>query len=135
KREITLPPASALQPPEGFTPHKDRPQFQLAFLARMIFSCLVDADFVDTDAFYKKTSGENNLRDSEYPDLSELRPALDEHLSGFKPDTSVNALRADILRHVRKNAELEPGLFSLTVPTGGGKTLASLAFALDHAIR
>lgn len=46
---------------------------------------------------------------------------------------SVNRLRADILSHVRTQAEQAPGLFSLTVPTGGGKTLASLAFALDHA--
>ncbi|MBG0811747.1 hypothetical protein IY145_20555 [Methylosinus sp. H3A] len=50
-------------------------------------------------------------------------------------DTTVYALRAEIFAHVRKRAEMERGLFTLTVPTGGGKTLASLAFALDHAER
>jgi CRISPR-associated endonuclease/helicase Cas3 len=55
-------------------------------------------------------------------------------LATFRSDTEVNQLRAGILSHVRGQSAHEPGLFSLTVPTGGGKTLASLAFALDHAI-
>jgi CRISPR-associated endonuclease/helicase Cas3 len=135
QQEIELPPAGALKPPAKFKPHPDRQQFQLGFLARMIFSCLVDADFVDTEAFYKKVSGERNYRDGRYPELSELRAKLNQYLQQFKADTPVNELRAEILRQVRGNAALEPGLFSLTVPTGGGKTLASLAFALDHAIR
>src|SRR3546814_18455980 len=49
--------------------------------------------------------------------------------------TEVNRLREEILAHVRGRAGEETGLFTLTVPTGGGKTLASLAFALDHAQR
>jgi CRISPR-associated endonuclease/helicase Cas3 len=135
QQEIALPSADVLQPPAGFRPNVHRPQFQLAFLAKMIFSCLVDADFVDTEAFYKKINGEKNFRSGEYPSLIDLRGALDRYLCGFKPDTPVNELRANVLSHVRANAQLDPGLFSLTVPTGGGKTLASLAFALDHAIR
>src|SRR5690606_15731468 len=55
-------------------------------------------------------------------------------LAGFKLDSEINRLRGEILAHVREQSVLAPGLFSLTVPTGGGKTLASLAFALDHAI-
>ncbi|WP_204269739.1 DEAD/DEAH box helicase, partial [Klebsiella michiganensis] len=47
----------------------------------------------------------------------------------------LNILRADILRHVQDKAALAPGLFTLTVPTGGGKPLASLSFALEHAVR
>lgn len=135
QQEIELPPAEALCPPADFKPHPDRQQFQLGFLARMIFSCLVDADFVDTEAFYKKVNGERNLRDGKYPELTKLRAKLDQYLRQFKADTPVNELRAEILQQVRRNAVLTPGLFSLTVPTGGGKTLASLAFALDHAIR
>lgn len=135
QQEIDLPRAEEVRPPTEFTPHCHRQQFQLAFLARMIFSCLVDADFLDTEAFYKQTSGEKNVRDGKHPNLSELREELNRHLSIFKPDTPINELRGDILRHARANAQLDAGLFSLTVPTGGGKTLASLAFALDHAIQ
>ena len=116
---------------------KDRHPFQMAFLTRMLFSCLVDADFLDTERFYNQTEKRPDHRGVEgsAPGLAALREELDRYLATFKPDSDVNRLRADILRHVRGQAEQGPGLFSLTVPTGGGKTLASLAFALDHAIR
>lgn len=115
--------------------------FQASFLVRMLFSCLVDADYLDTEAFYDKVAlaGEPNdrgiLRALQVPSLTVLRDRLDAHLSAFSADSDVNRVRAGILSHVRGEAALDPGLFSLTVPTGGGKTLASLAFALDHAIR
>src|SRR6185437_4158320 len=54
-------------------------------------------------------------------------------LAANAPATPVNALRADVLRQCRAAAKLESGLFSLTVPTGGGKTLSGMAFALEHA--
>ncbi len=60
---------------------------------------------------------------------------MEKTLSSFEPNSDVNELRLDILNHVRDESDKAPGLFSLTVPTGGGKTLTSLAFALDHAIR
>jgi CRISPR-associated endonuclease/helicase Cas3 len=116
---------------------RDRQPFQLAFLARMLFSCLVDADFIDTERFYQRAEGSADLRGAggPPPSLGALRAQLDSYLGQFTAHSEVNRLRAGVLRHVRKQAESAPGLFSLTVPTGGGKTLASLAFALDHALR
>lgn len=119
-----------------FKQKKGYANFQLSMLGRMIYSSLVDADFLDTDAFYRKI---DNLppRDNQFPSLEELRDQLEGYLSQprFQSTAGVNAIRAQILAHVRQGAENSPGLFSLNVPTGGGKTLTSLAFALDHAIR
>jgi len=125
--------------PEGFAWRGNGRASQLAFFGRMVFSCLVDADYRDTEAFYDAAKGEKADRD--WPCL---RKNVDDYIARFdrymtgKPReaTPVNALRAEILAHVRtRAAEAGRGLFTLTVPTGGGKTLASLAFALDHAKR
>ena len=122
--------------PENFI-RKDRETiaFQLSFLTRMIFSCLVDADFRDTENFY--TTAEGKTVDRDWPMLPEvvdqLRDSLNDHLADFDNKGKVNRLRREILAHVRDQADCPPGLFSLNVPTGGGKTLTSLAFALDHA--
>ncbi|SHO66011.1 CRISPR-associated endonuclease/helicase Cas3 [Pseudoxanthobacter soli DSM 19599] len=110
--------------------------FGLSVMGRMIFSCLVDADFKDTEAFYAALEGRVVERD--WPTLDALLPAFreafDAHMRGkASTATTLNRLRGDILAHVRGKAGEAPGLFTLTVPTGGGKTLASLGFALDHA--
>jgi CRISPR-associated endonuclease/helicase Cas3 len=131
QREIELPDLLGDLP---FSPVQGRRWFQVAFLVRMLFSCLVDADYLDTEAFYDRTENRASARHMAAPSLIALRERLNVHLAGFAADSDVNQARAEILAHVRKKAELSPGLFSLTVPTGGGKTLASLAFALDHAI-
>lgn len=111
--------------------------FAWSFVTRMLFSCLVDADFIATEAFYAKANGLSAERGG-HVDLAELRRRLRSHMDRKRanaPPTPVNVLRADILSHVEGRAELAPGLFTLTVPTGGGKTLASLSFALEHACR
>lgn len=135
--EIPLEAAALL--PEGFEPEKNILDFQFAFLGRMLFSTLVDADFKDTEAFYGRIDG--TTADRQWPALRDclagLRQRFGDHMAAFdrtpQADSEVNTLRRTILSHVRERAALPAGVFTLTVPTGGGKTLASLGFALDHA--
>lgn len=133
KTELELTDKLAL--PEKFKVVAQRGHFQLSLLTRMIFSCLVDADFIDTDNFYRKVENKPLRKTYTYPSLPELNKQLNKLLNSFKPDTPVKQLRSEILQHVQTQAELPPGLFSLTVPTGGGKSLTSLSFALEHAIK
>ena len=132
EKEIQLP--DKAPEPNGFSPHPEQKNFQFALMARMLFSSLVDADYIDTEAFYANVERKTVERTG-FPSLEALRQELDNTLAGFEADTDVNELRMEILKHARSQANQEPGLFSMTVPTGGGKTLTSLAFALDHAIR
>lgn len=106
--------------------------FSLHFLVRMLYSVLTDADFLDTEAFM---TPENQAGRQHAMTLPDLLPKLERKLATFQADTPINQKRADILRWCREAAQQTPGLFSLTVPTGGGKTVSSIAFALDHAIK
>lgn len=102
---------------------------------RFLFSCLVDADYLDTERFLR---GDRASALSGLAELPELRRRLDEHvdaLAGDAEDTPVNRARAEVLSACRRAAEAPPGFFSLAVPTGGGKTLSALSFALRHAER
>ena len=104
------------------------------FWMRMLFSCLVDADFLDTEAFLKPEIPP--LRGSA-SSLEALRELLNVQLERMKEESApsaVNQARREILDACRSASSKPPGLFSLSVPTGGGKTLSSLAFALDHAL-
>lgn len=98
---------------------------------RMLFSCLIDADRLDTETFMDGAR-------SAYGDIADLVANFDKYMAALAENadtTPVNAIRADILRQCRDKASLAPGLFSLTVPTGGGKTLSGMAFALHHAVQ
>ncbi len=108
--------------------------FSLSVFMRMIYSCLVDADFLDTEAFMKNGKGK---RDSGQ-DIAVLLEKLENHIFDWLQNRdmpTVNGRRTEILRHCLEMGESEKGLFRLTVPTGGGKTIASLAFALRHAVK
>ena len=134
--------AGPLPEPAGLRPSVPPPQggpkgFAWSFLLRMLFSCLVDADFIATEGFYARATGERIERGN-HTDLVVLRDRLAAFMAEKRasaPSTPLNVLRAGILDHAMAKAALPPGLFSLTVPTGGGKTLASLSFALEHAVR
>lgn len=101
------------------------------FFTRMLYSCLVDADFLDTERFMSGGTipWENDVS------MEALYQRLEQYISGwFPPQGEVNILRCTVLEQcIRQGGAQKPGLFTLTVPTGGGKTVASLAFALRHA--
>ena len=100
---------------------------------RMLFSCLVDADFLDTERFM---DGEKAKERGKYPPLAVLAERFWDHMTEFEQtakETPVNAIRKEIREVCEKKAEGERGLYSLSVPTGGGKTLSAVAFAFRHA--
>ncbi|KAB2927898.1 MAG: CRISPR-associated endonuclease Cas3'' [Candidatus Contendobacter sp.] len=126
------PPTDILNAP---LPTSNPGQRDLALWIRLLFSCLVDADFLDTEQFM---APEKIGWRGQYPALAELEPRFEAYmatLAARADDTPVNRMRALVLERCRDAAQQPLGLFSLTVPTGGGKTLASLAFALRHARR
>ncbi len=107
--------------------------FSEAFLTRMLFSCLVDADFLATEQFYLTAEGREPAR-GDFEAIDTLRARMECYMGKIRrADTPLNILRGKILDHVRAKAKGAPGFFTMTVPTGGGKTLASLSFALEHA--
>lgn len=127
-------------PPALLKSNGDQSQWAFSFtmLLKMLYSCLVDADYLDTERFMDPRKSDIRqksrptlieLRDLLVGSMNELRASLDE------PDSPVNRFRADVLSSCIDAADADSGLFTLTVPTGGGKTLASMYFALSHAIR
>jgi CRISPR-associated endonuclease/helicase Cas3 len=111
----------------------------LSMWVRMLFSALVDADFLDTEAFMD--SARPQVRAGQAP-LSQYLSQLDAHLQAMAAEVSASGRAEDrvmqartaVLQQCRSKAALPPGVFTLAVPTGGGKTLSSLAFALQHAV-
>ena len=143
QQEIKLPQNLSAPPLKADAHH---PFFSYAFFTRMLYSCLVDADYLDTEAFYSNLENKAVERGG-YPDLNALQHNFNQFINTFrrritqaseqteaeKRNVALNRLRSEILDHAVEQAAQPQGLFTLTVPTGGGKTFTSMAFALEHA--
>ena len=131
KNEIQIPQLHT--DPIVFDPTKNM-DFSLSVFIRMLYSCLVDADFLDTESFMKN---ENTGR-VPGETMQVLEKKLEHHIASWLNNReleSINGRRTEILAHCIEMGEREQGIYHLTVPTGGGKTIASLAFALRHAVK
>ena len=125
QREIAPPPA---KPPAWAVSDSTT----AAFYTRMLYSCLVDADFQDTQNFMDGQAAPRGGGESISALLEKVRAKAKGYLE--KPKSSVASQRNAALRVcMERGAQWEQGMYTLTVPTGGGKTFASLAFALEHA--
>ena len=117
--------------------NKEMAAFSFSFCIRMLFSCLTDADFLDTERFMNP---EKFVSRPAPEKLSVLLSRLEIKLAELSKrnqlnPSKINIVREEILRRCIEMAEKKPQLFTLTVPTGGGKTYSSLAFALKHAVK
>lgn len=126
---LNLSPPTALTPPSFI---KD--SFEAEFFIRMLFSALVDADFLDTEDHF---NADNKAKRGYFPSLSDLwqRFEKDQNKITGKADDQLNIIRNNVYLDCIKAAELPSGFFRLTVPTGGGKTRSGMAFGLRHAIK
>ncbi|NLB42502.1 MAG: CRISPR-associated helicase Cas3' [Clostridiales bacterium] len=106
--------------------------FSISFLVKMIYSCLVDADFLDTESFVNDNTVDRKVK----CDFEILNTILMNHIEGFSDQSrEINRKRSEILSDCIEKSECNKGLYTLTVPTGGGKTLSSLAFAINHVLK
>lgn len=130
RNEISAPDLSKVRP--SLTPINNKMGFAISFYTRMLFSCLVDADFLDTERFL--SPDKSSLR-GQYEPFDELFLKFDNYMKAklsTSEENPINSYRREIYEQCIEKAELPPQMFSLTVPTGGGKTLSSMAFALNH---
>ncbi len=112
-------------------PLKDHPGFSASFLTRMVYSTLVDADWLETETYM---NGGAKPR-GDYASIETLCQQFNQFLQQFdNPTNAINQKRTETLKACVSKATAKPGFFTLTVPTGGGKTFASMAFALNHAV-
>lgn len=102
---------------------------------RLLFSALVDADFLDTEQHFNPTASSQRSATPLIADLWEIFERYQQQQQATIALTPVNMIRQQVYQHCLDGAPLPPGFFRLTVPTGGGKTRSSLAFALRHALQ
>jgi len=107
--------------------------FGIAFFVRMLFSSLVDADYIDTETFMSETQRSRGGFTEVKELYKKLEASLEKYLKSEAEANSLNAYRTDLLKSCLDAAEGPGGLFSLTAPTGSGKTNSGLAFAFKHA--
>jgi CRISPR-associated endonuclease/helicase Cas3 len=126
----------ALAPPQVSLPHwlQQNDALQAELLTRMLFSCLVDADFLDTEAHFDPQRAAQRPQGYDLRTLWDLFERNQNALLASAPPTPVNAVRRTVYEDALRAAQGEPGLYALTAPTGAGKTRALLAFALRHAL-
>ncbi|MDR2522381.1 MAG: CRISPR-associated helicase Cas3' [Synergistaceae bacterium] len=110
-----------------------RYSFKIGLYLRMLFSCLIDADRTDTADFEKRRAAALRQK-GEYTGWQTLTERLEAHLAKFDSSKPINYERRKISEDCKAAAARDKGIYTLTVPTGGGKTLASLRFALNHAL-
>jgi CRISPR-associated endonuclease/helicase Cas3 len=113
---------------------KEEALYQISFLVRILYSALVDADFLATESFLDARKSRQREPGAPIAELAAILQVHLDQLQALAKSSEVNRLRREILANCLAAAAWPPGLFSLTVPTGGGKTLASLMFALRHAM-
>ncbi|MGB6231203.1 MAG: DEAD/DEAH box helicase, partial [Litorimonas sp.] len=133
--ELVLPDWAACPlpaPPDRLLAAAEGRPYRTQFLVRMLYGCLTDADDRETAAFYDEAEG--RVRTPREETLTDdMLARFDAHMDELGGTGSLNELRRGILDRARVAAAEAPGLFTMTVPTGGGKTLAALGFALEHA--
>ncbi|OPX62897.1 MAG: CRISPR-associated nuclease/helicase Cas3 [Methanoregula sp. PtaU1.Bin006] len=130
RKDITLDPERIGQPKLHPLPKKTG--FCISFFTRMLYSCLVDADSLDTEKFYDSEKSSLRTQCDSMEELAKRFESFMREKNAGVDDSLINRERKKIFRQCVDAGSLPPGIFSLTVPTGGGKTLSSMAFALEH---
>jgi CRISPR-associated endonuclease/helicase Cas3/CRISPR-associated endonuclease Cas3-HD len=119
----------SMELPKKIGEHKG---FSIGFYIRMVYSCLVDADFLDTEEFMDMAASEKRKGNEDFSVLNNLFKSYMEIKNINNNKSQINTFRQEIYEDCIKAGRQDVNLFSLTVPTGGGKTLSSMAFALEH---